>query len=142
MRKNGIPALIAFAPTLLLPLVQEGLRPRVPHATLLGWVLSWAPDFVVALCFPFSILIRPRAWTARTAATLFQFWSVLTLSVLILFEFRDPLGPNQFDPADIAASVGGVTLALILFHTTIRGWLMFDQDLPPSALATAPPQTG
>jgi hypothetical protein len=142
MRKNTIPAFIAFAPALLLPLVQNVLRPRVPHAGLLGFVLSWAPDFVVGFCFPFSILIRPQAWTARVAANLFHVWSVFTLFVLVLFEFWDPLGLNTFDPADIAASVGGVTLALVFFHAILRARLTFGEDLPAPALVTEPSQSG
>jgi hypothetical protein len=99
MRKNIIPALIAFAPALLLPLIQDAVRPRVSHAGLLGFVLSWAPDFVVGCCFPFSILIRPRAWTSPVAASLFNVWSVFTVVALVLVEFLRPFGPNVFDIA-------------------------------------------
>jgi hypothetical protein len=133
---------IAFAPALLLPLVQEVLRPRVPHAGLLGFALSGAPDFVVGVCFPFSILMRPRVWTPRVAARLFHVWSALTLFLLVLFEFCDPFGRNTFDPADIAASVGGVALALALFHTVLRAWLTFGEDLPAPALVTDLSQSG
>ena len=38
MRKNIIPAIIAFAPAVLLPLI-----PIMSHTALLGFVLSWAP---------------------------------------------------------------------------------------------------
>src|SRR2546425_4190936 len=120
MRKNSIPALIAFAPALLLPLVQDVLRPRVSHTSVLGFVLSWAPDFVVGFCFPFSILIGPRAWTSRVASKLFSVWSVLTVVALLLDEFLSPFGPNVFDPADIAAGVGGVTLPVFVFFTLFR----------------------
>jgi len=142
MRKNILPAVIALAPAFLLPLVQDLLRPRVPHASLLGFALSGAPDFVVGVCFPFGILIRPRVWTARTAVNLFHLWSALTLFALVLFEFHDPFGPNIFDPADIAASVGGVALALTLFHTVFRAWLTFGEDLPAPSLAAEPSQNG
>jgi hypothetical protein len=128
MRKNSIPALIAFAPALLLPLVQDVLRPGVSHAGLLGFVLSWAPDFVVGFCFPFSILIGPRAWTSRVAAKLFNVWSVFAVVALLLDEFLSPLGPNVFDPADIAAGVGGVALAVLVFHTLVRAQLTFGDD--------------
>src|SRR2546425_6171186 len=134
MRKNSIPALIAFAPALLLPLVQDVLRPRVSHTSLLGFVLSWAPDLVVGFCFPFSILIGPRAWTSRVASKLFSVWSVLTVVALLLDEFLSPFGPNVFDPADIAAGVGGVTLAVLVFHTLVRARLAFGDD--PAALGT------
>jgi len=128
MRKNSIPALIAFAPALLLPLVQDVLRPGVSHAGLLGFVLSWAPDFVVGFCFPFSILIGPRAWTSRVATKLFSLWSVIAVVALLLDEFLSPLGPNVFDPADIAAGVGGVALAVLVFHTLVRAQLTFGDD--------------
>src|SRR2546423_6114969 len=108
MRKNIIPAIIAFAPALLLPLIQNVVRPRISHASLLGFVLSWAPDFVVGFCFPFSILIRPRAWTSQVATNLFSVWAVFTVVVLVLVEFLSPFGPNVFDPNDIAAGIGGV----------------------------------
>src|ERR1043165_6663077 len=115
MRKNVIPAVIAFAPALLLPLIQDAVRPRVSHAGLIGLVLSWAPDFVVGFCFPFSILIRPRVWTARAAANLFSAWSVFTVVVLILVEVLSPFGPYVLDPADMAAGVGGVAVAVLIF---------------------------
>ena len=134
MRKSVIPAVIAFAPALLLPLVQDVLRPRVSHAGLPGFVLSWAPDFVVGFCFPFSILIRPRAWTSRGAAKLFGVWSVLTAVMLVLVELLSPFGRNFFDPADIAAGVGGVALALLVFHTVVRARLTFgDEEAVPGA---------
>ena len=127
--------MIAFAPALLLPLIQEVVRPRVTHAGLSGFVLGWAPNFVIGICFPFSILMRPRVWTSRLAANLFHVWSGLTLSVLVIFEFHDPLGPQTFDPFDIAASFGGVACALVLFHMFIRSRLTFGNELP-TALAT------
>ena len=128
MKKNMIPTVIAFAPALLLPLIQNVVRPRIGHASPLGFVLSWAPDFVVGFCFPFSILIKPRAWTSRTAAKLFVVWSALTIVALLLVEYLSPIGPNVFDPVDIAAGVGGVALAMLVFHIFIRRWLTFGDD--------------
>jgi hypothetical protein len=128
MRKNLIPALIAFSPALLLPLIQNAVRPRISHAGLLGFVLSWAPDFVVGFCFPFSILVRPRVWTSRTAAKLFSLWSAITVTGILLDEFLSPIGPNVFDPADIAAGIGGVALAVLVFHTFIRARLTFADE--------------
>jgi len=130
MRKNIIPAIIAFAPALLLPLIQDLVRPRISHAGLLGFVLSWAPDFVIGFCFPFSILIRPGAWTSRVAANLFSVWAVFTVVVLALVESLSPLGPNVFDRDDIIGGVGGVALAVIVFHTLVRGWLTFGDEEP------------
>lgn len=130
VRKNIIPAIIAFAPALLLPLAQDVLRPRIHHAGVLGFVLSWAPDFVVGFCFPFSILIRPRAWTAPVAVKLFAIWSVLTVVFIVLDETLSPIGPNVYDPADIAAGVGGVALAVLVFHTLLRHLLTFGDNQP------------
>src|SRR5436190_23391430 len=110
MRRNLIPAFIAFAPALLLPLIQDVVRPGVVHSGVLAFVLSWSPDFVVGFCFPFSILIKPRVWTTRGATKLFAFWSALTIVALLLDEYLSPLGPNVFDAADIVAGVGGVAL--------------------------------
>jgi len=128
MRRNFIPAVIAFAPALLLPLTQDAMRPRISHVGLLGFILSWAPDFVVGFCFPFSILIRPRVWTAGVAATLFSVWSLFTVVALVLVELLSPFGRNVFDPADIAAGVGGVTLAVLVYHTLIRARLAFGDE--------------
>jgi hypothetical protein len=70
MRKNAIPAVIAFAPLPLLPLVQDILRPRISHASWLGFVLSWAPDLVVGFCFPFDPRVRELDCTSsRTAVS-------------------------------------------------------------------------
>jgi hypothetical protein len=136
MTKNAMPAVIAFAPAPLLPLIQDVLRPRISHASWLGFVLSWAPDLVVGFCFPFSILARPRAWTARVAAQLFRIWSALTVAALLLDEFLSPLGPNVFDPFDIAAGVIGVAVAGLVFHKLVRVRLTFGDE--ESALETSP----
>jgi hypothetical protein len=128
MGKNVIPACIAFAPGLLLPLIQDVVRPRTHHPSLLGFVLSWAPDFVVGFCFPFSILIKPRAWTSRAAVKLFALWSAFTVVALLLDEYLRPFGPNVFDPVDIIAGVGGVALAMLVFFTLLRRQLTFGDD--------------
>ena len=127
-RRNLIPAIIAFSPALLLPLVQNVLRPRVVHSGPLGFVLSWAPDFVVGFCFPFSILIKPRAWTQRGAVKLFALWSALTVVGLLLDEYLSPFGPNVFDANDIVAGLGGVALALVVFYAFLRERLTFGDE--------------
>src|SRR5262249_54860802 len=91
MRKNLIPVVIAFSSGLLLPLIQDVVRPRIIHSGLLAFVLSCAVDFVVGFCFPFSILIKPRVWTNRGAAKLFALWSALTVVALLLDEYLSPL---------------------------------------------------
>ena len=130
MRRNIIPAVIAFAPGVLLPLIQDVARPKMSHAGLLGFVLSWAPDFVVAFCFPFSILVRPRAWTSRVAARLFNVWALFTIVAVVLVEFLSPFGKNIFDTADIVAGFGGVALAMVVFYTLLRAQLTFGDDQP------------
>jgi hypothetical protein len=72
--------------------------------------------------------IVPRAWTSRVAAKLFCVWSVFAVVALLLDEFLSPLGPNVFDPADIAEGVGGVALAVLVFHTLVRARLTFGDD--------------
>jgi len=134
MRKNVIPVIIAFSPGLLLPLIQDVMRPRIAHSGLLAFALSWAPDFVVGFCFPFSILIKPRAWTNRGAAKLFALWSALTLVALLLVEFVSPFGPNVFDPRDILAGIGGVALALMVFYAFLRERLTFRDERAVRAL--------
>jgi hypothetical protein len=89
---------------------------------------------VVGFCFPFSILIKPRAWTSRTAAKLFVVWSALTIVAVLLVEYLSPIGRNVFDPVDIAAGVGGVALAMLVFHTFIRRRLTFGDDAGPVAV--------
>jgi hypothetical protein len=141
MRKNAIPAVVAFAPALLLPLVQNVVRPRVATAGPLGLVLSSAPDFVVGFCFPFSILIRPRAWTPRAAARLFVLWAILTAVALVLVEFLSPFGANVRDPADIVAAIGGVSLAILFYFACARAWLTYDEERSeePAELHGPPP---
>jgi hypothetical protein len=128
MKKNLIPVVIAFSPALLLPLIQDVVRPRIVHSVPLAFVLSWAPDFVVGFCFPFSILIKPRAWTKRGAVKLFALWSALTVVALLLVEYLSPFGPNVFDAKDIVAGIGGVTLALVVFYAFLRERLTFADE--------------
>ena len=115
-------------------------RPGIQHASALGFVLSWAPDFVVGFCFPFSILIRPRAWTSRLAANLFSVWAVFTAVALVMVEFLSPFGANVFDSFDIAAGIGGVALAVLIFHTLIRARLTFGDDEPALERGQLPSQ--
>src|SRR4051812_15624810 len=109
--RNWIPAVLAFAPALLLPTVQDVLRPAFGHSLLLGLALGSAPNFIVGLCFPFSILIRPRAWTQRGGDVLFAGSCCFTILALVADEYLAPFGPNIFDPNDLIASAIGVLLA-------------------------------
>jgi len=124
-RRDWTPAVIAFSPALLLPLTQNVVRSHVHHPALLVLVLASAPNLIVGFCFPFSILVRPSAWTRKMADALFGLWSVFTLSVLIAVEYLSPFGRNFFDPRDLLASVAGVALAIVLYVLVVRARLTF-----------------
>ena len=117
---------MAFAPAFLLPLTQEVLRPAFRHAPLLGGLLDSAPNFVVGLCFPFSILVRPRTWTPRVADSLFVAWCCLTIAAEAAVEYLSPFGRNFFDVHDLVASGAGVGLALVGYTFFVRPRLRFD----------------
>ena len=124
--RNWIPAALAFAPAFLLPLTQEVLRPAFRHAPLLGVLLDSAPNFVVGLCFPFSILVRPRTWTPHVADRLFVAWCGLTIALEVAVEYLSPFGPNILDVHDLIASGAGVGLALVGYTFFVRPQLSFD----------------
>ena len=130
--RNWIPATLAFAPALLLPLTQEVLRPAFRHATLFGLLLDSAPNFVVGLCFPFSILARPRAWTPRVADILFVVWCCLTIGAEAAVEHLSPFGLNIFDVHDLIASGAGVGSAAVGYAFLVRPRLNFGTpvDMP------------
>jgi hypothetical protein len=123
--RNWIPAVVAFAPALLLPLTQEILRPAFRHSPFFGPALGSAPNFIVGLCFPFSILVRPRSWTPRVADRLFVAWCCLTIAVLVAVEYFSLFGPNVFDPRDLLASAAGGVLAVAGYAFVLRGQLTF-----------------
>jgi hypothetical protein len=120
-----LPLIIAFSPAVLLPLVQNVVRPRVHHPTAFVLLLASAPNLIIGFCFPFSILVRPSAWTRRTADWLFALWCAFTLSVLVAVEYLSPFGLNYFDPHDIVASIVGVALAIVLYVAVLRTRLAF-----------------
>jgi len=128
MRKNLVPGVLAFAPALFLPLVQDLIRPRISHTERAGIRAELGADFIVGFCFPFSILIRPRAWSEQTAIKLFNLWAAFTVIAIFVDEFMSPFGPNVFDPADLAAGVGGTAIAVLIFHSLLRRQLMFGAD--------------
>lgn len=125
MSRNWLPAVLAFAPAILLPLALDLLRPRLTHAGGAGLLLGSASNLIIGFCFPFSILIRPRIFRESTARTVFHVWCALTLIVLVTFEFYDPFGPNVADVNDIVASIVGVGLALAVFHLGVRRRLIY-----------------
>ena len=123
--RNWIPATLAFAPALLLPLTQEVLRPAFRHTPLLGVLLDSAPNFIVGICFPFSILARPRAWTPRVADRLFVASCCLTLAAETAVEYLSPFGRNIFDAHDLIASGVGVGFALVGYMFYVRPQIRF-----------------
>ena len=50
--------------------------------------------------------------------------------MLVLVEFLSPFGPNRFDSADITAGVGGIALAVLVFHMLLRARLTFGDNQP------------
>jgi hypothetical protein len=123
--RDWTPALIAFSPAWLLPLTQNVVRPHVHHPALLVLVMASAPNLVVGFCFPFSILVRPSAWTRKAADALFGLWSAFTLSALVAVEYLSPFGRNFFDARDLVASGAGVALAIALYLLVVRARLSF-----------------
>ena len=125
-RNNLIPGAIAFSPTLWLPLVQNVIRPHVSHATPLGFILSWIPDFIVGFCFPFASLIRPSVWSPRIANILFNSFAVFTVVAITFVEYKSPFGHNVFDPWDLIGGVSGVMMATMLYYGLLRNALTFE----------------
>jgi len=125
MRRNALPTILAFAPAILLPLAQDLLRPHLPHSGLLELLIGSSANLIIGFCFPFSILIRPSLFTERSARKAFHLWCTLTLTVLVVFEVRDPFGPSTFDVHDFVASLLGVGLALVVFHGAVRRRLIY-----------------
>ena len=123
--RNWIPATVAFAPAILLPLTQNVLRPAFGHSPLLALALGSAPNFVVGVCFPFPVRARPKAWTQRVADILFLAWCCLTMAAVTAVEYLSPFGRNIFDPRDLAASAAGIALALACYAFLVRRRLAF-----------------
>jgi len=113
-RLNLAAIVIAFAPAVLMPFVQDVIRPAAPHTGLIAVVLGSAPDFIAAFCFPFSILMRRAAFSQLTQKRLFRLWCVIALGAIFFDEIYAPVGPNVFDVNDIAAGVLGVALAYLI----------------------------
>jgi hypothetical protein len=129
--RDWSPAVIAFSPAILLPLTQEVVRPRVHHPLLLVVILASAPNLIVGFTFPYSILVRPSAWTRKTANRLFAIWCVITLSALVAVEYLSPFGRNYFDPRDLLASVIGVALAIMVYVLVVCARLSFAPHSDP-----------
>jgi hypothetical protein len=129
MKFNSIPLVIFIIGTLLLILVQQVLRPILHPSQPVAILLGSAPNLIVGLCFPFGILIRPGAFTKSVYKRLFPLWCAGTLLALIGFEVVRPFkGAKTFDYWDIAASIAGVLLAVLLYYFWLQNKLVFGAE--------------
>lgn len=126
MSLNLIPLLICAAGVLLSAFVQQVLRPHLHASGIWAILLGSAPNLLVGFWFPFSILLRPKAFTEATYRRLFPLWCVGTLSALCGLEYLRPFpGAQTFDYYDLSASFIGVALAALLYYRRLRGALTF-----------------
>ncbi len=126
MNFNRTPIIISSLGALLVILVQHYLRPMHTPFRVLCFILDSAPNFIIGFWFPFSILLRPKAFTKVIANKLFLAWCFATLLILIVFEILRPFKrARTFDYLDILASVLGVCAALLLYHLWLKGRLFF-----------------
>jgi len=111
-------------------LAQFVLRPAFAHAAWpIRLVLGSAPNLIVGLCFPFAVLARPSLLARRRAWMAFTLGCSGTLAILVAFEAWRPIaGAQTYDPKDLAASVLGVALALVVYRRWIEPRLRFDRE--------------
>ena len=115
-RINWIAFWIALATGPLVVIVQQWLRPAVSPESVASWLLGPAPNLIVALCFPFIILVRP-IFSPLEAARAFTLMTLATLAVLVVAEALGPIpGADTFDTLDLAASIAGLWLGVMLFR--------------------------
>jgi len=115
-RVNWIALAIALAAGPLVFIVQEWLRPMLPPGSVAWWLLGSAPNLIVALCFPFIIVVRP-IFSPLRAARAFTFMTLATLGVLVVMELVRPIsGADTFDPLDLVASIAGLALGALLYR--------------------------
>jgi len=109
-----------------LIVVQQYLRSLPLPSRAVHLILDSAPNLIVGFCFPFSILITPRAFTRKTADRLFLAWCIVALIMLVAFEIGRPFkGAQTFDYFDIAASLIGVSGAVVVYHLCLKERLSF-----------------
>lgn len=129
MNFNIIPLLISISGGLLVFLVQQFLRPHVKTQGLLALFLGFAPNLITGFSFPFTILMRPKGFTRVEFGWLFPLWCAGTLLVLVAFEVVRPFkGAQTFDYLDITASVGGVSLAALVYYFWLHNRLVFRSE--------------
>jgi hypothetical protein len=129
MNPNILPLLISLAGASLVLFIQQFLRAHLHPSGLPALFLGSAPNLIVGLWFPFSIVIRPRAFTRSQAGRFFRLWCAGTLILLVGFEIVRPFGGAQtFDYSDILASVMGVAIAFLIYHVCLANRLMFGDE--------------
>jgi hypothetical protein len=129
MDSNLIPLLISVSGGLLVFLVQQFLRPYLHAHEFLALFLGFAPNLITGFSFPFTILMRPGAFTRVEFGWLFPVWCAGTLLVLIAFEIVRPFkGAQSFDYLDIFASLVGVSLAAFSYYFWLRHKLVFRSE--------------
>ncbi|MET0753729.1 MAG: hypothetical protein ABWZ66_10170 [Pyrinomonadaceae bacterium] len=123
MNFNILPLLISLSSGLLVLFVQQFARPYFAVHSI--WLDS-APNFIVGLCFPFCILIRPKLLTRTEARKYFTLCCIATLLLLIAFEIERPFrGAETFDWLDILASFTGITAAFLFYRVRLEKKLIF-----------------
>jgi hypothetical protein len=121
--------MISIFGALLLIFVQQFLRLRLHASGIPAIFLGSAPNLLIGFCFPFSILLRPKAFSRATYEWLFPAWCLGTLAALCGFEFFRPFrGAQTFDYHDILASFLGVALAALLYYLWLRSALTFNPN--------------
>ena len=125
MNFNFLPLLISFSGGLIVLFVQQAARPRLGFHSIF---LDSAPNFIVGLCFPFCVLIRPKLLTLTEARKYFTLCCVATLLLLIAFEIERPFrGAETFDWFDILASFTGITGAFLFYRFWLERKLIFHE---------------
>ena len=138
LNQNLLPLLISLSGAFLVFFVQQFLRVHLHLSGPAAVFFGSAPNLIVGIWFPFSILIRPRAFAKRQAERFFRLWCAGTFLLLVGFEILRPFkGAQTFDYFDILASGAGVVVAFLIYHLYLGQRLVFGEesleaaDLPP-----------
>jgi uncharacterized membrane protein YeaQ/YmgE (transglycosylase-associated protein family) len=129
MNLNILPLLISLSGAFLVFFIQQFLRVHLHPSGLPALFLGSAPNLIVGLWFPFSILIRPRAFTKSQAGRFFGLWCAGTFLLLVGFEIVRPFrGAQTFDYFDILASAMGVAIAFFIYRLWLENRLIFGDE--------------
>jgi len=126
---NVLPFLVCLSGGLLLIFIQQFVRFHLPPSGFLPLFFGFAPNLIVGVSFPFSILMKPRAFTRSQAKKLFLLWCAGTILLLIGFEILRPFrGAQTFDYLDLLASIIGVAIGFFIYHFWLERRLIFGQE--------------